>query len=380
MDGTPPTPPAEDEVKWQVALFALMPLILGAMSQPVGRVLDKPAKYRLWMRASPIFCITDILHFVIGFVARCIRERKEPLLQLREELRFRFQDEDLDQTLKDVERTVLVRWLMMGLGGIPCQTVKLVAMQGIPLTRVVALMFAVSILFGEMVVILASTLLTSQSANGNSNGLSRPYDMIKGRPTWATAVLAAALTVAEATHHTLTSHVTVELFHHALPTSMVDIRVFTFPPYYVIVVIVIAIARFSPKWRHGFLSRIGAALFPEVRPAMDAVMAGAWAGMKTAHPWLKTQLIQLFSLVIRACFLISYPYSAVFSGILVLLARITGAMHGTVMGRVVGISDDKEEHDHLVRFLWLILVYVLYYAYLFDGAGTVNPSWTGIFG
>jgi len=42
MSETQPIPPAEDEVKWQVALFAPMPLILSIMTQPVSRVLNQP--------------------------------------------------------------------------------------------------------------------------------------------------------------------------------------------------------------------------------------------------------------------------------------------------------------------------------------------------
>lgn len=42
MSETQPIPPAEDEVKWQVALFAPMPLILSTMTQPVSRVLNQP--------------------------------------------------------------------------------------------------------------------------------------------------------------------------------------------------------------------------------------------------------------------------------------------------------------------------------------------------
>ncbi|KAK4443676.1 hypothetical protein QBC34DRAFT_199305 [Podospora aff. communis PSN243] len=64
----------EDEVKWQVALFALMPLIIGAMTQPVGRVLDRPSKYRLWMRSSPILCVADLLYFCIRYAGRCVRD------------------------------------------------------------------------------------------------------------------------------------------------------------------------------------------------------------------------------------------------------------------------------------------------------------------
>ncbi len=120
MSEAQPTPPADDpnEVKWQVAMFALMPLILTTLAQPVGRVLDQPARYSLWMRSSPIVCAADMLHFLLRYADRCSRG-PTLLRHFRAELAYRFRDGHNSWDPRDIQRTAIVRWTLMLLGGIP---------------------------------------------------------------------------------------------------------------------------------------------------------------------------------------------------------------------------------------------------------------------
>lgn len=47
---------------------------------------------------------------------------------------------------------------------------------------------------------------------------------------------------------------------------------------------------------------------------------------------------------------------------------------------MLGVPRGSSELLCLISFLVLLLLSVLSYAYAFDGTGTVNPSWVGIFG
>ncbi|KAL2114890.1 hypothetical protein VTJ04DRAFT_10553 [Mycothermus thermophilus] len=53
----------QDSIPWQTIFWAFVPLALGNMMQPVGRVLDELPQSRFWMRVSPITCLVDMVLF-----------------------------------------------------------------------------------------------------------------------------------------------------------------------------------------------------------------------------------------------------------------------------------------------------------------------------
>ncbi|KAK3345843.1 hypothetical protein B0T25DRAFT_633528 [Lasiosphaeria hispida] len=88
--------------------------------------------FRFFSRASPILCVADVLHFlvllVLGF---SFRPRQA---NIKYELRRRF--EGVSQVdLTNAENNRISRWGLMVLGGIPCQTIKLMAMEGVLWTK-----------------------------------------------------------------------------------------------------------------------------------------------------------------------------------------------------------------------------------------------------
>ncbi|KIX00542.1 uncharacterized protein Z518_09607 [Rhinocladiella mackenziei CBS 650.93] len=143
------------EVKWQVVWWALVPLALGAMIQPCGRVLGQEHKsFRFYARMSPFICIADTAHFLVAIIrATC---SSAPRYDIERLFVIRFKDEDRDT--KSVETSILLRLALLFVSGIPCQTIKLVGMQGIPWTKAIALMFFISIVFGEAIIFIAHHL------------------------------------------------------------------------------------------------------------------------------------------------------------------------------------------------------------------------------
>lgn len=141
-----------------MAFFALVPLALGAMTQPVGRVMDAPPNLSSWLRSSPIFCAGDMLYFLLRVVVDYVLEPALFWRHFNAEIAYRFRDEDWSQSPKEVEKSAMGRWVLIVLGGIPCQTIKLMAMRGIPLTQTWAMLFFAALVFGEVLNIAAESL------------------------------------------------------------------------------------------------------------------------------------------------------------------------------------------------------------------------------
>ncbi|RYP74028.1 hypothetical protein DL771_003217 [Monosporascus sp. 5C6A] len=162
---------ALDEVKWQVAFFALVPLALGAMTQPVGRVLNTSPETRFWLRSSPFICVEDLLWFTSAVVAHYIAEPQWSWKPFKSELAYRFRDSELGASKRaDIERAALGRWILIILGGIPCQTIKLLAMGGIPFTQAIALMFFISLILGEVLNLFAVACFGTSRIEKNDYG------------------------------------------------------------------------------------------------------------------------------------------------------------------------------------------------------------------
>ncbi|KAM7183195.1 hypothetical protein V8F20_012709 [Naviculisporaceae sp. PSN 640] len=153
-------------VSWQMAWWSLVPLAIAGMTQPCGNVLGRRDKnFRFYSRASPIICIVDFMHFVIcltfgwSFNPRTfIRNVKFEVLE-----RFSDSDEASGQNHGDAERTRLMRWALLVISGVPCQTIKLSAMRGMFCTKFWAISFFGSLLFWEVLSIVARSIQTNHT-------------------------------------------------------------------------------------------------------------------------------------------------------------------------------------------------------------------------
>lgn len=100
---TAATPTAEGEpAKWQTVFWALVPLVLGNMMQPVGRVMEQPPNLRFWMRSSPLLCLLDMVYFFARVLFDCFYPNQHRIQgswwstfwhHFRAEVAYRFRDE-----------------------------------------------------------------------------------------------------------------------------------------------------------------------------------------------------------------------------------------------------------------------------------------------
>ena len=117
-----------------MAFFALVPLALGCMTQPVGRVFDAPPELRIWMRANPLLCAGDVFHYLLRVLIAYAVEPCWSWCHFRGVLADRFRDTDWSAPRPQFEQAALGRWALVLLGGILSPTIKLMAMRGIPVT------------------------------------------------------------------------------------------------------------------------------------------------------------------------------------------------------------------------------------------------------
>ena len=132
------------------------------MIQPCRAVLGHESRaFRFYIRASPIVCAGDALYLLLLALLCFSRGAGGYASNIRYELALRFRGEA--RTAPGADRkapdsSTLLRWGLLGTGGILCPTLKLVAMHGIPWTQTWALLYFAGILVGEAAILLAYRL------------------------------------------------------------------------------------------------------------------------------------------------------------------------------------------------------------------------------
>jgi hypothetical protein len=89
-------------VSWQTAYWTLIPLAVNTVAQPSGRILGLPAKYRTYLRCSPLICATDSLSIFIRLILYLTAfSFKDAILLL---IHQRFGDDEKDDEEDDGEQ------------------------------------------------------------------------------------------------------------------------------------------------------------------------------------------------------------------------------------------------------------------------------------
>lgn len=146
-------PPADtsNEVSWQSAFWALLPIALNSMTQPTGKVLGTPSKYSFYFNSSPIICLANALEIIVSKL--CWRAWTLESLDAAASLTAKELFEDVKSQerpsgLVQLQEIKVVRLTVFVLGAIP-QIIKLYAMSGVVGTQLCASMYLGSFLFIE---------------------------------------------------------------------------------------------------------------------------------------------------------------------------------------------------------------------------------------
>lgn len=368
-----------DEVTWQVAFFALMPLALSAMTQTVGRVLDAPPELSFWLRSSPLVCAVDVLYFLYRVAAGYVSTPAWSLAPFRAELEYRFSDTDWTwDSRPEFEKAALGRWILLLLGGIPCQTIKLMAMRGIPVTQVMALVYFTALIFGETVNISAELTLRHRPGAPTPEPPESDRDDDRGAAWLGDTLLGVC-------HYW--GYMTFN-FLWAMPNFAVAAR---------------------DSKMNEFLDGLSSEqqlLWPFPHTGWLLLTSGFSAALwsvvfssKTRRGGDTDSLLIFYSILVPGC-LWTGPapqpeegrgaamVSILLIGGALCLSIITAMLtlkllrmaSGSRIGRVLGFPSGASVEEHLVLFLLNLSFTLATYAYGFDETGTINPTWVGVFG
>lgn len=137
MEGTPPDTRAlptstAAQVSYQTAFWTLVPLATCVMTQPSGRVLGSPSRYRTYLRSSPIFCAVDALSFLIKLAFSPFLPGASISRAIAEIICHRYGDvDDEAEGIQSLEKMTALRWVFFLVGTLG-PAVKMAAMGGIP--------------------------------------------------------------------------------------------------------------------------------------------------------------------------------------------------------------------------------------------------------
>jgi hypothetical protein len=353
------------------------------MTQPVGRVLDAPPELRFWLRSSPFICAADILCFVFRIITDYVLQPEWSWRHVRTELAYRFRDEDwADSRGREIERAMLGRWMLMLLGGIPCQTIKLVAMRGIPLTQTAGLLFFLAQVFGEVITIAAEWMFRSP---GGTVSVQLPPP---SRMRWTTLWLGEkVITLCHVWHAAICAWVVIAIPWHRQIIDPIDgvlIRQrvqspvfwpFTNPAWMLMATFLLTCIiappchsfhcpRYGP--RH-FVLELYVCIFP---PGCMAAVLAAWDEASLYSSQYSILMIVGVSLAIPIITVVAWTTAP----------NVPRWLSKTRVGRLFGIPQAPSEQELLGMFMVCYSVTIASYAYIYLGGGTVNPVWLGVFG
>jgi hypothetical protein len=130
-----------------------VPLAINTMTQPSGRVLGRPAKYRTYLRCSPLICAADALSIFIHLILYCATFPFAEAVRLLIQERFG-DDEKNAGGIQAIEKLTLIRWVFFIFASLG-QAINFMAMEGAPWTKAWVAMFLTSFLIVEILVVLS---------------------------------------------------------------------------------------------------------------------------------------------------------------------------------------------------------------------------------
>ena len=154
-----------DNVSWQSAFWALVPIALNSIAQPCGKVQGYPSRYAYLWKISPIVCVFDAAYLTIELMSAIIK--KGSLRRATQQIR----DKRFSDSVRESERNSMGRLqenVAFRIGGfffgVVPQIIKLYSMRGIPWTQVWGSMFFGSFLVIEIILLLLKRLSPSVSS------------------------------------------------------------------------------------------------------------------------------------------------------------------------------------------------------------------------
>jgi hypothetical protein len=267
--------------------------------------------------------------------------------------------------------------MLLLLGGIPCQTIKLVAMRGIPMTQAAALVFFLALSFGEVVRFSAESMFRSQ------DGRQRPVQVpLLALMPWTSLCLGERMfAVCQFWHVAIVGWV-VHMAHglwHAAVAPDGNVTPIWQPEVAGSMLLVATLSGALLAWDPSSTPLFS----PQGWPVPYRTLLAMVLILPVPSGWAALFFEEHGISIIVSCILIGIGSSALsaiwISSWLFVLQRLTW-LSKTRAGRLLGVPRTPMEHESVLMFVALLSVTIGSYAYFYDARGTVNPEWVGIFG
>jgi hypothetical protein len=388
-------------VSWQTAYWTLIPLAINTMSQPSGRVCGLPSKHCTYLRCCPLLCAADSLsifiHLTLFSAAFPFKDGVRLLIH------YRFDDnKDNDNEggdIRAIQKLTFIRWMFFVFGTLG-PGIKLMAMEGVPWTKAWGVMFLLSFVMVEALVILSWNLGICEAVPEAHN--EETLQRIKSKLSETNQVflnITAFLYVLLLLWVVLDIH---EGFHPFSILADLDSGPFmqttfgfyvllfegVFLPIIIFCAVCFIIWLFS--FLRDFMAAVGWKSGIKASLALCAYISLILELVGLGYFCVTVELVKV--VVVDWCFLIALVALVLlgFKG-LELMASSFPKLARTVLitfpkleerGRTGDRIEDQEALAYLcfMTFLYPTVLCVIWYAYRYDPEGTVNRGWTGVFG
>ncbi|KAH8592558.1 hypothetical protein B0O99DRAFT_743471 [Bisporella sp. PMI_857] len=397
-------PQTASQVSWQTAFWTLIPLATNVMTQPSGRVLSLPTRYRTYLRSSPILCALDVLCFLvrIAITPRLLGISLQEALTVT--LRERYlRTEDISEGIQNLEKQTLLRWFFFLVGTV-APGIKLASMQGIPWTKAWGMMFLGSFLVLEIMVIFKKSP-RGEGYLGNEPELSqrqtRFLTIFRAREreaflvglTFHLSLLIWAIFDAwglRISAYPLPGHKSLFPVEPLVPFFMATVSLLAVTPAITLTWIIYTTVSRWPSPRFGAPGRncyrialdiIGSIIVVVSWILLLAFIVTSLIGVPYTR-WMSITKTTILIDIPLLLFLVSI-FPATMTGIQ-LLCRRYQSLASRLLIKPSGDGTHAFVHFeallNLMFFLTTLSICPTWYALRFDPEGTVNPSWAGIFG
>jgi hypothetical protein len=179
-------------VSWQTIYFLLAALASTTATQPGGRVGGLSSRYGVYLRISPLVCIVDaglaVGYLIFGFVftGTSFRILLRHVLDCRfDEAEHRSDEAEWNGHSRRFDRETMFRWLFFVFAGL-LPAIKLMALIGIPCSRAWGIMFVISFVVTEILLVLSKSAARTESMDLSQGPKLNPW--------FGTATVCAAIT------------------------------------------------------------------------------------------------------------------------------------------------------------------------------------------
>ncbi|KAL2824303.1 hypothetical protein BDW59DRAFT_87821 [Aspergillus cavernicola] len=159
-DPTASAPECSREILGPTILFWMVCFAMNSMTQPTGQVLGIPYPHPAILRSSPVFCAFDAIEVLVSWFLSIFSSSRPKTAQVAAThiLRRRIVDTDGNPDLHAIRALKTqwkLRWITFILGALP-QFTKLFASKGIPLSQALGAMYLASWCLFELLFLAAT--------------------------------------------------------------------------------------------------------------------------------------------------------------------------------------------------------------------------------